>query len=73
MMNCKGYGRKGSWLNSKDYPGIRLEGLRKTTKTLNQYTQSPGRESNPKPPEYEIGVLTTRPRRSVPLMKAANH
>jgi hypothetical protein len=47
------------------YPGIRLEGLRKTTKILNQDSLSPGRDLNPGPPEYEAGVLTTRPWRSV--------
>jgi hypothetical protein len=31
-MNWKGYGRKRSWL--RYYPGIFLEGLRKTAKNL---------------------------------------
>jgi hypothetical protein len=48
------------------YPGIHLEGLKKSKKNLNQDSRSPGgREENPGPPEYEVGVLTTRPRRSV--------
>jgi hypothetical protein len=46
------------------YPGIRLEGLGKATKTFSQYSRSPGQDLNPGHPEYE-GVLTTRPRRSV--------
>jgi hypothetical protein len=46
------------------YPGIRLDGLRKTTKSRSQDKRSPGRDLNPRPPEYEAGVLTTRPRRS---------
>jgi hypothetical protein len=37
----------------------------KTTKNLNQDSQSPGRVLNPGPPENEAGVLTTGPRRSV--------
>jgi hypothetical protein len=34
-------------------------------KTLSQDSRSPGRDSNPRPPEYVAGLLTTRPRRSV--------
>jgi hypothetical protein len=33
---------------------------------LSQDSLSPGRDLNPEPPEYETGVLTTQPRRSVP-------
>jgi hypothetical protein len=33
-MNWKGYGRKQSWSNLRNYPGICLEGLAKTTKNL---------------------------------------
>jgi hypothetical protein len=39
-------------------PGIRLEGLRKTTKPL-RIGGRRGRDLNPVPPEYEVGVLTT--------------
>jgi hypothetical protein len=46
------------------YQVICLEGLRKTMKPLRQDSQSPGRDLNPGLPEYEAGVLTTRPRRS---------
>jgi hypothetical protein len=43
------------------YPGIFLEGLRKTTKNLSQSSRSPDRDINPEPPEYEAHVnhLTT--------------
>jgi hypothetical protein len=50
------------------YPDIRLEGLRKRTGNLNQDSRSPGPDLNPGPPEYEAGVLTTRPQRLVSLM-----
>jgi hypothetical protein len=56
--NCRG-------LILRYYPGIRLEELRKSTKTLSQDCPSPGRDSNPGTPEYEAGVLSTRPRRLV--------
>jgi hypothetical protein len=32
MMNWKGFGKKRSWPILRPYPGIRIEGLRKTTK-----------------------------------------
>jgi hypothetical protein len=57
MMNWKGSGRKRSWPNLRHYLSICLEGLKKTTKTLNQGYL------NPVPPEYEARMLTTRPRR----------
>jgi hypothetical protein len=65
-MDWKGFGRKRTRPNLKYYPGIRLEGLRKTTENLIHDSRCPGRDLNPGPPEYEAGVLT-RPRRSVPL------
>jgi hypothetical protein len=37
----------------------------KITKHLRQDNQSPGRNVNPGPPEYEAGLLITRSRRSV--------
>jgi hypothetical protein len=40
-----------------------LEELSKTTKRLCQDNRFPIRDVNPKPPEYEAGLLTTRPRR----------
>jgi hypothetical protein len=42
----------------KYYPGIRLEGLRRTTKTSIRIAGRRGRDMNPGPPEYEAGVLT---------------
>jgi hypothetical protein len=63
-MNWKRCGIKRSWPNLRRYPGICVEGLRKTTTNLSQDSRSPGRDLNPGPPEYE-GVLTTRPGRSV--------
>jgi hypothetical protein len=45
------------------YPGIRMEVLRKTTKSLNRDSRAP--DLKPVPPEYKAGVLTTQPRRSV--------
>jgi hypothetical protein len=50
------------------YPGIRLEGLRKTTKNSIKTAGRRGRESSPELPGYEAGVLTTRPRLSVDLL-----
>jgi hypothetical protein len=47
------------------FPGIRLDGLRKTTKPLSQDSRSPSRDLNPVHPKYETGILTTRPRSSV--------
>jgi hypothetical protein len=40
-------------------------GAEKNKKKLNQHSRSPGRDLYPGSPEYEAGVLTTRPRRSV--------
>jgi hypothetical protein len=61
----RGCGRKWSWPNSRYYPGICLEGLRQITKNLGQDSRPSGRDLNPGPPEYEAGMLTTRPWRSV--------
>jgi hypothetical protein len=41
------------------YSGIRLEELRKNTKSLSQDSRSPVQYLNSGPPEYETGVLTT--------------
>jgi hypothetical protein len=59
-MNWKGFS-SGSGLILRCYPGIRLEGLRKTTKTSIRIAGRQGRESSPGPPEQEAGVLTTIP------------
>jgi hypothetical protein len=45
-MDWKGFGRKRSWPNSRYYPGICLEGVRKTTKTSIRTARSPGRDFN---------------------------
>jgi hypothetical protein len=66
-MKWKGWERKLSWPNLKYYPGICLEGLRKTTKNIGQDSRSPGPDLNSGPPEYEAGVLATRPRSSVTI------
>jgi hypothetical protein len=55
-MNGKGYVRNRSWPNLRHYPGICLEGLRKT---ISEDSLSPGQGLNLGPPEYEAEVLTT--------------
>jgi hypothetical protein len=57
----------GHGLIFRYYSGIRLEGLRGTTKNLSQDSKSLDRDLNPGPPEYQVGVLTTRPRGSVTM------
>jgi hypothetical protein len=42
--------------------GISLEGVRKTKKNSIGTAGRRGRESNPRPPDYDLRVLTTRPR-----------
>jgi hypothetical protein len=54
----------GRVLILRNNPVICLEGLRKTTKNFSQYSCYLGRDMNPGSPEYEAGVLATRPRRS---------
>jgi hypothetical protein len=54
------------------YPGISLEGLTKTTNNLCQDSRSSSQDLNPGPPEYEAGVLTTRPRSSVSVHRKLN-
>jgi hypothetical protein len=56
---------KRSWPNFKVLSRHSTEGMRKTTKNLSQDSFSTGRNLNPRPSEYEAGVLTARPRRSV--------
>jgi hypothetical protein len=43
MINWKGCGSNRPWPSLRYYPGIRLDGLRKTTKTFNQNSRSPDR------------------------------
>jgi hypothetical protein len=47
------------------YPEIRVEGLSNIANNFSQDSRSPGRDFNTGPPEYEAGVLPSRPRRSV--------
>jgi hypothetical protein len=68
MMNRKDLEGSGRDLILSHYSGIRLEGLRKTTATLSQDSWFPGPDLNPGPPEYEAGVLTTRPQLFVSLI-----
>jgi hypothetical protein len=55
--------RRGLILSPGPVSRDSLERLRKTTKTWDN--RSPCRDLNPVSPEYEAGVLTTRPRPSV--------
>jgi hypothetical protein len=64
-MNCKIFGCKRSYPYFRYYPSICVEGLKKAMTSLSQDSRSPGRDWNSEPPEYEAGVLTTQPRRSV--------
>jgi len=59
---CKASGR-GLWY----YPGICLEGLRKTTKNFSQDSQHTGWDLSPGPPKYQTGMLTAQMRRSTIL------
>jgi hypothetical protein len=49
--------RKRSWRNTRFYPGIFFEGLRKTTENIVQNSRSPSRRLSPGPPEYEAMAL----------------
>jgi hypothetical protein len=46
MMNWKGYERNRLWPNLRYYPGIYMEGLRKTTNNLSQDSRSAGQALN---------------------------
>jgi hypothetical protein len=61
IVDWKGFGRERPWPNFKVLSRHLHGELRKTTQNLNQDS----RDLNPRPPENEAGVLTTRPRRSV--------
>jgi hypothetical protein len=61
MINWKRCGRKRYWYNSRYYPDICLEILRKTTKTISQDSRSPGRDLG----DFPNTKQTTRPRCSV--------
>jgi hypothetical protein len=64
MMNWRGFRRKRLWPNLRYYFDIRLDRLNKTTTSVRRAGLR-GRDLTPVPVEYEAGVLTTRPRRSV--------
>jgi hypothetical protein len=68
-MNWKGYGRKLSSSNFKALSWHLPGGTEENHENLRQGIWSPGRDMNPGPPEYEAGVLTTRPR----LFDSKNH
>jgi hypothetical protein len=70
-MNGKTYGRKRPWPNLKCYPGIFLDGLRKTTKNLSQDSRSAGRDLKPGPPEYQVGALCYQGSTAVPCSREA--
>jgi hypothetical protein len=58
-MNWKGYGRKWSWPNLRQYPSICLE----TQKKHEKFRSNPslGQDLNMGPPKYEEQVLITQP------------
>jgi hypothetical protein len=66
-MEWKGCGRKRSVPNLRYYPGICLEGLNKTTKTSVYLVSWPRFEAGTSQILSRVGLLTTRPRRSVSL------
>jgi hypothetical protein len=55
--------KKRSWPNFKVL-SRHLSGGTEESHEMPQSSRSQGRNLNPGPPEYESGVLTTRPRRS---------
>jgi hypothetical protein len=60
-MNCNGREMKRPWSVSGYYPGIGLEGLRKTKKIIRQDICCTGRDSNRASPEYESEPLSPEP------------
>jgi hypothetical protein len=52
---------KWSQTNLWHYPAIYLDGQRKTTKSLSDNNRFSDLNLNLGPPEYEAGLLTTRP------------
>jgi hypothetical protein len=65
MTNWKGFRRKRSWSNFKVLFQHSPWGTEEKHKKLSQDSRSPGQDRNPGPPEYEVGLLATQPRRSV--------
>jgi hypothetical protein len=62
MIIWEGCGWKQSWLNFKVLSWRLPGGTEENHKKLSQISWSLGRDLNLGPPEYEAGVLTTRPR-----------
>jgi hypothetical protein len=60
-------------LTVRHYPSIRLDRLRKFAKNLSQDSQSAARNFNPRTPEYEAGMLTTRLRHSVGITETSHN
>jgi hypothetical protein len=67
MMNWRGFGRKRSWRKFNVLPGYSPEETERNQKNIKHDSLWTGPRFEPEPPEYEAGVLTTRPRRSVPF------
>jgi hypothetical protein len=59
MMNWNDLVGSGRALILRYYPGIPIEELRDIMKILRQNSRFPGRDLNPRPTEYEAGMLTT--------------
>jgi hypothetical protein len=68
MMNWKGFGRKRTWPNFEILYKHSPDVLRIITENLIQDSWYLDRDLNPRPLEYEAGVLTTRPLRSVRIL-----
>jgi hypothetical protein len=69
MVNWKGFGRNRSWPNVKVASQHSIGGTEENHDNVSQDSLSLGRNLNPRPPEYEAGVLTARPRRAVNCSK----
>jgi hypothetical protein len=52
MINWKGFGRKQSWPNQHSISKHSSDGVRETTKYLNQHSRRPIRDLNPVTFEY---------------------
>jgi hypothetical protein len=65
MMNWKGFGRKRSWPNFKVLSRHSHGGTEEKNENSINIVSFRGRESKTGSPEYEVWVLTSRPRRSV--------
>jgi hypothetical protein len=54
MMKWKGCVRQVSWPYLRYYPGICMEGFKKTMKTLSQHSRSLGQDLNVRPPKTKL-------------------